>query len=554
MLAIYCRISRDEGNVPNRSILNQTSFGISMAEKLGMPYSVYVDENLSGSLKDIKDRPQFNKMMNDINGGLITAIFATEQDRLERNPNIRFFLKEVLKLNGVKLYSNNGPEDLTNFEDEFLGDIKSLMNQYYVNITSKKIKNVLKNNISKGKAHGILPYGYCKDENNILQIDEEEAKVVRHIYDMSLKGIGSIKIAEKLTEERIPTRYNKIGGKSTITIVNKYTGKVTKKDKKKINWSGKTIIDIIKNPFYKGIRIFSGIEYSCPAIFDKAYWKIVNDNLQMNRNNSGKQVNHKYMLKRVLECGGCGRNMYGRTRTNKKDNYYTCSGKRYKDWYCSTRSVNIDILEDFIWSRFFESDELMKLMKAYFDRDNDVISEIKIKIDIQKKKVSAFENEKRNAIRLAMKGLVTDSDIKSEVSRCSNNIDKAHDIIFELEEQLKTFKNGDEMLQQLKSLNIQKKSKSIKRKPNISWNDKNTLINKYIKRIKVTSDDKLKLYNISIHFIIPIPQENYVMDYYKRIPYVDQFASLRVLYNSKGWKDNLCNDNLINSNESIIMK
>jgi DNA invertase Pin-like site-specific DNA recombinase len=547
MLAIYCRISRDEGNVPNRSILNQTSFGISMAEKLGMPYSVYVDENLSGSLKDIKDRPQFNKMMNDINGGIITAIFATEQDRLERNPNIRFFLKELLKQNGVKLYSNNGLEDLTNFEDEFLGDIKSLMNQYYVNITSKKIKNVLKNNISKGKAHGILPYGYGKDENSILQIDEEEAKIVRNIYDMSLMGIGSNKIAEKLTEERIPTRYNKIGGKSIITIVNRYTGKVTKKDKKKINWSGKTIIDIIKNPLYKGIRIFSGIEYSSPAIFDKVYWKRVNDNLQKNRNNSGKQVNHKYMLKSVLECGGCGRNMYGRTRTDKKDNYYTCSGKRYKNWNCSTRSINIDILEDFIWSRFFESDELINLMQAYFDRDYDMISEIKIKIDIQNKKVSAFENEKRNAIRLAMKGLLTDSDIKSEVSRCSDYIDKAHNMIFEFEEQLKTFKNGDQMLQQLKSLNIHKKTKFTKNKPNISWNDKNTLINKYIKRIKVTSDDNLKLYNISIHFVIPIPQENYVMDYYKRIPYVDKFASIRVLYNSKDWQGNHSN-NVINSN------
>lgn len=547
MLAIYCRISRDEGNVPNRSILNQTSMGISMAEKLDMSYSVYVDENLSGSLKNIKDRPQFNKMMNDINLGFITAVFATEQDRLERNPNVRYFLKELLKENGVKLYSSNGREDLTNFEDEFLGDIKSLMNQYYVNITSKKIKNVLKNNISKGKAHGILAYGYRKDENNILQIDEEEAKIVRNIYDLSLMGFGSNKIAEKLTEERIPTRYNKIGGKSIITIVNRYTGKVTKKEKKKINWSGKTIIDIIKNPLYKGIRIFSGIEYSSPPIFDKVYWKRVNDNLQKNRNNSGKQVTHKYMLKSVLECGGCGRNMYGRTRSDKKDNYYTCSGKRYKNWNCTTRSINIDILEDFIWSRFFESNELINLMQAYFDRDHDEISEIKFKINIQNKKVSAFENEKRNAIRLAMQGLVLDSDIKSEVSRCSDNIDKAHNIIFEFEEQLKTFKNGDEMLQQLKTLNTHNKSKFTTNKPSISWNDKSTLINKYIKRIKVTSDDKLKLYNISIHFVIPIPQENYVMDYYKRIPYVDQFASIRVLYNSKDWQSNFSN-NIINSN------
>src|SRR5690606_33271805 len=105
--------------------------------------------------------------------------------------------------------------------------------------------------------------------------------------------------------------------------------------------------------------------------------------------------------------------------------------------------------------------------------------------------------------------------------------------IFNLKEQLKTFNNGNQIIQQLKNLNYHKSSNKFKNSNtqsknlnSIGFNDKSTLINKYIKRIKVTSDDVLKLYNIGIHFVIPITEENYVMDYYKRIPFVDTFMTL----------------------------
>ena len=547
MIGIYCRVSRDEGNEPNRSIRNQKDFGIQLAKKEGMPYQVYSDENVSGAGK-LENRPQFSIMLDDIVAGKIKAVFATEQDRLERNPQMRFMFLETLKNHGVDLYLSGEIQDLGNLEDEFLGGIKSLMNNYYVKITSKKIKNVLKNNASKGIVHGIMPYGYCRDKNKIMIIDEEEKIIVEQIYAMSLRGIGTIKIAQILTDKGVLTRYNKMKHGGTISIKNKYTKKITKKNKSDIKWSGKTIQDIIKNKVYIGIRTFSGEKYECPAIFEEWYWKKVNDNLKKNRNNSGKSVAHKYMLKGVIECGGCGRNMYGRTRTNKKDNFYTCSGKRYKYLDCGTRSINIDALEDFVWSMFFVDGELLKMLTEYFDRDSKLFDEIDTKINEQLSRIRGLQNEKDKAIQMVMKGVLSESDVINEVNRVNNITEDAQNIVSKLKEQKITIYNSNDLLVDLEILSntftsppvvknhIRHKLPSPFYKPEISFEDKSTIIKKYIKRIKITSDDKLKLYNIAISFTIDVEPQNFVMNYFKRVPYINSLESIQVLHKSKAWR------------------
>lgn len=548
MLAIYCRISRDEGKVPNRSIVNQKDFGIQLANKEKIPFKIYIDENVSGTAS-IEDRPQFSKMLDAIIDREIKVVFATEQDRLERNPQVRFVFQNIMKNLGVRLFLNSGEVDINNLESGLTGDLMSVMNKFHNDITSRKIKNVLKNNASKGIVHGIMPYGYCRDESKMMMIDEEEKKIVERIYTMSLSGIGTIKIAETLSDESILTRYNKMKHGGTITIKNKYTKKTKTKNKSDIKWSGKTVHDILKNKVYIGIRTFSGEKHKCPAIFEEWYWKNVNDNLKKNRNNSGKSVVHKYMLKGIIECGGCGRNMYGRTRTNKKDNFYTCSGKRDKDCDCDTRSINIDVLENFIWSMFFVDGELLKMVKEYFDRDSILLNEIDEKIQKQASRITSLQKEKDKAIQMVMKGFLSESDVSNEVNRVNNSTDDAQNIISKLKEQKNTFDNSNELLDQLETLSnnftpppvimnhIRHKLPSPIYQPETSFEDKSAIIRQYIKRIKITSNDDFKLYNIAISFTIDIEPQNFVMNYFKRVPYINSLESIKVLHKSKSWKD-----------------
>jgi site-specific DNA recombinase len=114
-------------------------------------------------------------------------------------------------------------------EDEFYGDMMSLINNLFTKITAKKIKSVLKRNAESNKVHAFIPYGYTKDVENKLIIDNDESEIVKKIYEWSLNGIGVNSIANKLNDLKVKTAYNKLDG--TLTVKNKYTGELTVKNK-----------------------------------------------------------------------------------------------------------------------------------------------------------------------------------------------------------------------------------------------------------------------------------------------------------------------------------
>lgn len=504
MLGIYCRISREKEEGKDRSINDQKKIGLELAKDLVDDSMIFIDEGISGTLS-IDERPEFSRLLDAVQDGKIDKVYVYDQSRLERNTSVRFIVKKILVENKCRLFTATGEVDLNNDEDDLMGDIMSVMNSYYVKITKRKVKSVLRRNASEGKAHGITAYGYANNKG-MLEIDSDEIKIVKLIYQMSLEGVGTRSIAEHLNAQNVPTRYNKIG-KGTISNKNKYTGKITTTDKSDINWAGNTIRNIIINPIYKGERSFSGKTYECPAIFTSSYWQKVNDNLSNNANNSGKKVEHKYMLKGLLRCAKCGRNYYGRTRVNKKDNYYMCSSKRYKDLNCGNRSINIDALEYFVWQRFFDNNEdeeinLLTFVKAHFKNlgIEDEILEIQEKIDNLDIELKALHFERDRAVKLAVKGILTDEDITSEMKRIESAINHKKDIRTNFKFQIESYKDSDNKISKIED--------DLK---NISFNDKSTIINKYIKNIAIMfyKDN----YYLQIEFKIDgMKKENFFMD------------------------------------------
>ena len=360
MLGIYCRISVDREN--QKSIKEQQLLGKEFAQRNGFQFKEYIDQGISGG-GDAAKRPAFTEMLADIKNGKIKALYVWNLDRTAREETTWFNLANLIIDNNITLYEDGKLLDLADPSTYFAAGIMSQMNALYRRTTSKKIKTVLDRNAKEGKVHGkILPFGYRKDEEGFLAIDEKEAQIVRKVYQMSLEGIGSSTIRNWLVENNIPTRYNKMEG--TLTTTNKYTGQKKTVNKKDITWGDKTVQDMLRNPIYKGKRKWGQKFYDCPAIFDSVYWQKVNDNLPKNRKNSGKKVDHQYLLKGKLICGKCGRNLYGRKRVSKKDNVYICSSRRYKELNCGSRGMNIDKLESFVWNRFFKGDELLNLLKA----------------------------------------------------------------------------------------------------------------------------------------------------------------------------------------------
>jgi len=438
MLGIYCRISREKEEGKNVSIPDQKKKGIAMAKELRIDYKIYVDEGISGTLP-VSERPSFSKLLEDIAEDKITHLYAVDQSRIERSPETRIVVNTMLKKKGIRMFTDmEGEIDLHDPQQSMVGDIMSAFNKFFVDITTKKVKSALLFRVEEGKAHSsILPYGYTKDEGGYLIIDEEEAEVVKKIYELSLKGKGQRSIAEWLDDHNIPTRYNKIG-KGTMTTKNKYTGEKTITNKKDIKWAGKTVQGIIKNPIYKGERLYRGKTYAVSAIVSKAYWQEVNDNLKKNANSkSGNTPKYDYLLKGVLRCGKCGRNYYGRTRANRKDHFYMCSSKRYKGQSCGQRSINIDVIENIIWTEIFlDPDNVEKIHNEVFKNSNTDKSLLFEDKKIYEGKITDLENRKGKAVEYLLDGKIKPEDIQTKIDSLKNEIEKNKKQLLETNKQI----------------------------------------------------------------------------------------------------------------------
>jgi site-specific DNA recombinase len=506
MIGIYCRISQLKEEGADRSINDQKQLGIEFAESIGKPYSVYIDEGVSGTLP-IEQRPQLQSLLDDIEEGIIDSVYVYLQDRLERNPQVRLFLRSIFLKNKVRLYTEKGEVDLNDEDQTLMEDIFSLFNAREVAKTRKRVKSVLLRNAKEGRSHGVLPYGYTTDSDKKIIIDEEEAEIVRLVFRESLAGKGVSTIAELLNNSGVPTRYNKIA-KGTITTTDRHSGIVRTRSKKDIKWSGSTIIGMIKNPTYKGERNFGGHSLPTPIIIDKMQWHRVNENLQNNRNNAGKSVEHKYLLKGIIQCVRCCRNYYGRTRVNKKDNFYMCSSKRRGQENCGNRSINITIIENFIWDRFFVSDLLSNKVTKHFETANleDDLNRICENILTLERGIKKLKQERKKIGELVIKGVFDDSDamVQMEANKLET-LEMEIKLVKEKEQERfyrQNMDNKDQIILGIKEI-----------KAEASFNDKREIVKKYIDFIMIEYHKELKAYEIITKFNIPeMEQETWWID------------------------------------------
>lgn len=505
MLAIYTRLSREDDD--SNSIDNQIREGKKFTKKLKLKEKIYNEGmGISGGA-DIADRPELLNLINDMKDGTITHVWMRSQDRLARNTFTYAYFLKIAEDNNTKVYFGDKEFDYKDPMVKIMGSIISGFDEYKKTTQSIGTIKSIKDNFNEGKFHGIPPYGYQLDDNRHIIINDEEADVVREIYQLSLDGNGQRKIAEILNKKGIPTRYNLIG-EGTITTKNKYTKKKTTRKKTEVTWAGNTVRGIITNPHYKGEKKTKHGTFEVPAILTPEYWQEVNDNLKANRNNSGSsKPKYNYLLKGLIRCGKCGRNYYGRTRESKKDHYYMCSSKRYKELNCGNRSINIDRIEDLIWGDLIQRDGLKKIIEGYFNQnqDNGKINELEQEIRELKSQLTSLENQRIKITRLTLKDVLTESEGEMELLRIRREKKSTENRLNNLGQEL-TFLKQDETLDEF--------GQSLEGiKNNAPFESKRELLHKHIQHIYINSDDENMIYSIVIRFKLIHNTFAYWVDY-----------------------------------------
>lgn len=204
--AFYCRLSRDDNNEgDSNSIAHQKQILGKYGRDQGIEhYKFYVDDGYSGTNFN---RPDFKRMMADVEAGHINMIVVKDMSRLGRDYLEVGMLTEIkFPEKGIHFIAIN---DGVDSEDQSCNDFtpfRNIMNEWVAKDTSRKTRAVFKAKGMSGKRLSTqAPYGYLKGEDGHLVVDEETAPVVQMIYELCAEGNGPSQIARILRERKINT-------------------------------------------------------------------------------------------------------------------------------------------------------------------------------------------------------------------------------------------------------------------------------------------------------------------------------------------------------------
>ena len=215
--ALYCRLSRDDNmDTESNSIQNQKKILQKAAKEKGYTDTLFfVDDGITGTTMN---RPGFQKMIQAIENGYISAVFVKDLSRLGRNYiEVGRLTEEFFPAHDVRLVAVSDGVDSDEGENEFT-PFKNIMNEYYARDISKKRRIVNKMKGNSGVPLSPPPYRYIKnpDDPRFWVIDPEAAAVVRRIYQMALDGYGLAETAAALERDGVfnPTYYWRSKGTS----------------------------------------------------------------------------------------------------------------------------------------------------------------------------------------------------------------------------------------------------------------------------------------------------------------------------------------------------
>lgn len=444
-VTFYARVSSESDEQLN-SLGNQIGYYQNLIEQNGNWTYVqgYVDEGLSAATT--KRRENFHRMVRDGKAGLFDLIITKEITRFARNTldSIQY-TRELLNA-GVGVFFQNDNINTFDEDSELRLTIMSGIAQDELRKLSSRVKfghqQAIKNNVVLGNSR---IFGYRK-EGGRLVVDEEQASMVRELFELYATGQYSMKQLETLFWEKGYRNYN--GKKIAHT----------------------TMSGVISNPKYKGYYVGNKVKVIdlftkkqkflppeewvmfkdetgeiVPAIISEELWEQANQVLKKRsedvKNRQGR-CNHGNLLTGKLYCTHCGTAYYRRDskdRSGKTNSKWICSGK-IKNGADSCPSIAIyeDEIKPLLLQVFRETEadaqalveEYVQMYKSLHDKGNymEKIQELQQQIELEEKK-------KLKLLGFNAAGELPDRDFLAMNKTCTENIERAQRLIHELEEQ-----------------------------------------------------------------------------------------------------------------------
>ena len=365
--ALYCRLSRDDGSdKESNSIENQKLMLARYAKEKGFENTrFYVDDGFTGTNFN---RPDFKRMMEDVEAGYISTIIVKDMSRFGRNyVEVGLYTESYFPENNIRFIAITDLVDSADGDNEII-PFKNVMNEMYARDISKKVRSAKRIRGNMGEPLSQPPYGYMKDPQNPKRwiIEHEAASVVREIFRLYLEGYGQDKIARTLQDRGIKncTSYWQErgigrGGKKVqpnpykwksstigqILIRQEYCGDVVNFKTYSKSFKNKKRL---QNP-EENWKIFKDVH---EPIIDRETFESVQALIKKCKRRDPKPENgDKNIFCDFLVCAECGHKLWYHVNTRNKDiHYFSCSNyvKDYRGSCQHRHYVRADAIEQIV--------------------------------------------------------------------------------------------------------------------------------------------------------------------------------------------------------------
>ena len=406
----------------------------------------YIDEGLSGI--STKKRENFNRMIDEAAEDKFDLVITKEISRFARNTLDSIQFTRQLLGYGVGVFFQNDNINTLDEDSELRLSIMSSIAQDELRKLSSRVKFGHAQAIKDGVVLGNNRiFGYQKD-NGRLVIDEDEALMVRELFELYATGEYSMKQIETIFWNK--GYRNSRGNRLSHT----------------------TMSNMISNPKYKGYYVGNKVKVIdmftkkqkflppeewvmfkdesgeiVPAIVSEELWEQANTVLRKRSDDVKSRqgiCNHANLLTGKLFCPNCGAAYYRREskdRQGNKNSKWVCSGKiKNGSESCASFPIYEDEIKPLLYEVFKETEAdaeamLEEYMRMYRSLDGDdvqhQITAIEQKIDLESRKKSKL-------LDFNITGRITDNEYLQRSRECEHEIEGLQRALSELQEQIES--------------------------------------------------------------------------------------------------------------------
>jgi site-specific DNA recombinase len=490
--ALYVRVSSEKQDV-DLSISAQLKALREYAYRNG--YEVvdeFVDEAESGKTTA---RPSFREMISAARRSQkpFDIILVWKFSRFARSREDSILFKAMLKKKGIRVVSISEPAEDTPTGKLLEAMIESLDEFYSANL-GEEVTRGMRESASRGfYLSAVAPFGYHKirvkdggKERSKLEIEPNEARIVRRIFDQVLAGKGLIEVAKQLNREGIAGPKGK-------------------------GWIKTSIRNMLTNEVYTGTAVWGrhsrrGLpviraENAWPAIVDRHTF----DQAQILLKERAPVILHprrvasRYLLSGLARCGHCGKALIGQDAKGGQFTYYVCGTLLKKGaGSCPTRYLNSQQFEGLVIDKIKEhvlttenltrlvdivNEEMDGLALGYHQRLDSIVDGI---ADVDRRLDRLYDALETGKIQIA--------DLAPRIQQLRQRREQLQAAKWELEQRLSDrrveLSDAETVAGYVSDLRDLLTEGSLA--------ERKTFIRSFVKEVKVTGDDVLLTYTMPI--------------------------------------------------------